>query len=512
MRNPLKGNWRITGDGITCSFDSRKLVVANSSDEAGSLRLPIKTDPKDGWYFAQLDGTITERTAGLLYFVDEYNHILGEASIGSTSLFRLDGCKELALFVRVPEHCAFTFSHLDITRSWRTRKDAVTSFFNKTLRSRIAVVVPTYPSVENRYLCAFVHARVKAYRDAGVLVDVICAADYKRYSSYEYEGVRVLRIPIDELGHTLARKAYDAVLLHFFDELHAAMLDNAGLGKTQLFLWSHNPETRYWEWPLFTTPYFTDLPELTDEQKRLFAQRDAIIKEFNEKPNVSWIFISEAQKKRAEELIGISFNRVHVIANLVDEQRFPYTPKDPALRTKVFCIRKFDNIATYAIDLDVAAVLELSKRPIFNEMEFDFFGDGPLFDTLLEPLRHFENVHTHKRFLAHDEIAQQHAIHGIGLFASRFDSQGVSMCEAAMSGLAVVGSDIDAANIFLPNDLGLLCEVENPTAYADAIERLATDPDYFSQCSAACHKKVFSLCRREMTIDKEIALLKNVTA
>lgn len=509
MRNPLKGNWHITGDGITCSFNSGKLVVANSSDDAGFMRLSLKSSPRDGWYYANLDGTVIERTAGPLYFVNENNHILGDASIGSTSLFRLDDCKELALFVRVPEHCTFAFSNLNITRPWRSQKSAARSFLNETLHSHVAVVVPTYPSIENRYLCAFVHARVKAYRDAGVQVDVICARDSKGYSAYEYEGVHVLRIPIDELGHTLARKAYDAVLLHFFDESHAAVLDGVGLGRTQLLLWSHNPETRYWEWPLFTTPYFTEPPELTDEQKRLFAQKDAIIKAFNEKPNVSWVFISEAQKKRAEELIGISFNRVHVIANLVDEQRFPYTPKDPALRTKVFCVRKFDNIATYAIDLDVAAVLELSKRPIFNEMEFNFFGDGPLFDTLLEPLRHFENVHTHKRFLTHDEIAQQHAVHGIGLFASRFDSQGVSMCEAAMSGLAVVGSDIDAANIFLPNDLGLLCEVENPTAYADAIEGLATNPDYFSQCSAACHEKVFSLCRREMTIDKEIALLKN---
>ncbi|MBO4352936.1 MAG: glycosyltransferase family 4 protein [Eggerthellaceae bacterium] len=340
-------------------------------------------------------------------------------------------------------------------------------------------------------------------------MDVICARNSDGYGAYEYENVRVLRIPITELGHVLVREAYDAVLLHFFDEVYAAALDGVGLGKTRLFLWSHNPETRYWEWPLFTTPYFTEPPELTEDQRRLFEQKDAFVKIFNNKPNVSWIFISEAQKKRAEELIGISFNRSHVIANLVDEQRFPYAPKDPALRTKVFCVRKFDNIATYAVDLDVAAVLELSKRPVFGQMEFDFFGDGPLFDTLLEPIRHLENVRVHKRFLSHDEIAQQHATHGIGLFATRFDSQGVSMCEAAMSGLAVVSSDIDAANIFLPNDLGLLCETENPAAYADAIERLATDPDYFARCSAACHEKVFSLCRREMTIDKEIALLQN---
>ena len=509
MKNYLKGNWIVAGDDITCTHTPDGLAITNSGDEAGFARLPLKAHPSDGWYRAQLEGAISERTAGPLYFVNEENHILGDASIGSTALFHLGNCKELALYIQVPAYCSFTFSNLSIARTRKPGRITIATFCDETLHSRIAVVVPAYPSLENKYLCAFVHARVKAYRDASVQVDVICARNDKGYGAYEYEGVRVLRMPIDDLGHVLARKSYDTVLLHFFDETHAKTIDGQGLGKTQFFLWSHNPETRYWEWPLFTTPYFTEPAELTAEQKQLFTQRDTIIKTFNAKPNVSWIFISEAQKNRAEELIGISFEPSHVIPNLVDDKRFPYSPKDPALRTKVICIRKFDNIATYAIDLDVAAILELSKRTVFNQMEFDFFGDGPLFDTLLEPIRHFKNVHTHKRFLTHEEIAQQHATHGIGLFATRFDSQGVSMCEAAMSGLAIVSSDIDATNIFLPNGLGLLCETENPIAYADALERLATDPDYFEKCSIACHEKVYSLCRREATIDIEIALLRS---
>lgn len=507
MKNILDGNWVITGEAISCRYESQGLVVSNPGNEAGSIRLTAKRKPRAGWYTAQLSGSIEERTAGPLYFVDEFNHIMGNASIGSSALFQVGECLELALYVSVPPQCSFTLSRLDLKPAPCWQKSPLRNYCDQILTSKAAVIVPTYPSLENKYLCAFVHSRVKAYQDAGVSVDVICAHNTHGYSAYEYEGVKVLRMPISNLGRLLSKKAYDTVFLHFFDEVFAEQIDGNGLGKTQFVLWSHNPETRYWEWPAFTTPYFTEPIELTDEQKRLFAHRDAILKRFNEKPNVSWVFISQLQKERAEELVGITFNRAHVIPNLVDEERFPFKIKDSAARSRVFCVRKYDNVATYAIDIDVAAVVELSKRDVFSQLEFDFFGDGPLFDDLLAPIAGFDNVHLHRQFLTHDELSEQHATHGIGLFATRFDSQGVSMCEAAASGLAVVSSDIDAANYFLPNDLGLLCPVEDASAYADAIERLATDSDYFEKCSKACHEKVYALCNREMTIDKEIALL-----
>ncbi|MEG0454542.1 MAG: glycosyltransferase, partial [Bacteroides sp.] len=127
------------------------------------------------------------------------------------------------------------------------------------------------------------------------------------------------------------------------------------------------------------------------------------------------------------------------------------------------------------------------------------------------PLRAFENVHLHQHFLSRSEVAQIHREHGVALFATRFDSQGVSMGEAAMSGLAVISSDIDAARCFLPTDQGLLCEVENPVAYADAIERLYCNPECFLLASRSCRDKMYRLCRREETVDREIELIQKVS-
>ena len=312
-------------------------------------------------------------------------------------------------------------------------------------------------------------------------------------------------MPIDQLSQVLARRSYKVVCSHFFDERYAEQFDAAGLDSTPLLIWTHNPETRYWETPKFATPYFSEPIELTDEQRERFELLDGIIKRYNQKANVRWVFISQAQLAAAQKDIGITFNRASVIPNIVDENLFAYDKdKDPELRKRIYTVRKFEDVATYAIDLDVACIVELSKRDFFDELEFDIYGDGPMFDELTQPVAGFANVHLHPHFLTHEQIAQVHREHGIALFATRFDSQGVSMGEAAMSGLAVVSSDIDAARCFLPTDQGLLCEVENPVAYADAIERLYRDPAYFKKACKACHKKVSDLCRRAKTVNLEI--------
>ncbi|MBQ8974988.1 MAG: glycosyltransferase, partial [Oscillospiraceae bacterium] len=106
-----------------------------------------------------------------------------------------------------------------------------------------------------------------------------------------------------------------------------------------------------------------------------------------------------------------------------------------------------------------------------------------------------------------DEISAIHRENGIALFATRYDAQGVSMCEAAMSGLAVVSSTNEAIAEFIPDE-GTLCPTEDYVKYADAIERLYNDPEYFSKLSSDCNKKVNTLCCFEQTIAKEIEMIK----
>lgn len=374
---------------------------------------------------------------------------------------------------------------------------------------KLAVVVPNYPSANDMYLCAFIHSRVKAYMQAGINVDVLWVwDDCIDYEQYEVEGVSVTKMVPATLERHLAENDYSACFLHFFDLRYEQVVTSPRLSGVKFFLWAHNPETRYWDWPLFVTPYFSKPPELTPAQIEEFEERDWTIKALNKQENVAWVFVSEALKTRSEELIGITFKRAYVIPNLVDETVFADSKRKGKIRRSVVVVRPFKNCDTYAIDIDVAAIVELSKRRCFRHMTFDIYGSGPMFDILTEPVKRFENVHLHETFLTQEQLKEVFATRGIALFATRFDSQGVAMCEAAMAGMPVVSSDIDAANYFLPNDRGLLCEVENPVAYADAIEKLVKNPFYYSDCAAACRKKVFDRCSRAMTVEKEIDLFR----
>ena len=59
---------------------------------------------------------------------------------------------------------------------------------------------------------------------------------------------------------------------------------------------------------------------------------------------------------------------------------------------------------------------------------------------------------------------------------------------------------------FLPNDIGLLAETENYVQYADIIEKMYDDPEFFQKCSEQCHKKVAEKCSFSKTVKKEIEL------
>ena len=481
------------------------LVIENAGDQPETLRAVI--DGACPAHVRKVSFCVESRCAegNVLHLVNEYNYIQGEVLPNSTAYIDVSDCAECALLIKIAPNSKLTVTKIEAPKaSERERLD----YLRARLKGEVAIVVPAYPSMANKYPCAFVHARVLAYQQAGIKCDVICSFDsYENLCSYLFEGVSVVRLPLSELADSLCLGGYQKVLAHFFDERYASIFEDDRLSDAHFFLWSHNPETRYWDWPLFTGRYFEQPSEITDEQRRLFSKRDETIRRFNERENVSWVFVSDALKARSEELIGIRFNRAHVIPNIVDEQMFPFREKDSELRKMVFIARKFENVSTYALDIDMQCIVELSKRQFFSELEFNVYGTGSFYDQLVEPVRHFPNVRLHKRFLSREEMARVHGEHGIALFATRFDSQGVAMGEAAMSGLAVVSSQIDAAQYFLPNDCGLLAEVENPVAYADVIERLYSDPDHFTDCARRCHEKVYALCRREETIGREIELI-----
>jgi UDP-galactopyranose mutase len=503
----LSMKWKKPEPGIVLRQTEGGLTITNESESPFYVTTK-KSILVDGKYcHVRYKGQSLKGNSATFYLTDSSFGALGESGLGSDGIYDFQGFEEEILpLINILPHTEVLIEQLAIEFfDEQAEKD---DFLLDACVNDVLVIMPEYPSLESRYHGGFIHARVKAYQQAGLNFDVVCCWHRKSYTLSSFEGIDVLRVSFSGLRSLLQNRHYRKILVHFVDEEYMRVFDSLALRSTELFFWIHGPETLYWDWPLFTCKYFQKPAPLDESQVAQFERNDVLFKHYNEKENVTFVFVSDWIKKRSEELIGISFKQAQVIPNIVDEATFVFEEKDPDLRKKVFFIRRFDNVDKYAIDINVKCILELSERPCFGDLEFNIYGSGEFYEELIAPIRDFSNVHLHPWFLTHDEIAAVHRSNGIALFATRYDAQGVSMCEAALSGLAVVSSENEAIKQFLPTDQRLLAETEDPVAYADIIEGLYNDPERFSACSRACHEKAYETCGRDKTIQKEIELVR----
>lgn len=381
---------------------------------------------------------------------------------------------------------------------------------SKKFNGDILLICPGYPSYENKYRCAFIHSRMQAYKKEGLNVDLaVVNENYINKSALtEFENIKIVSTGYNDVRKILQNKKYDKILVHFFDEKYAQILDATDLTKTDVILYSHGSDTLYRAWDRLNAKYFENETEIPDVIKNNFEFKDELIKRYNEKSNVKFVFVSKWAKNLSEELIGIKYKNAYVVPCNIDDSIFKYNKKDSKLRKKIFIIRKYDNLNTYSIDISVKIILELSKRKIFDDLEFSFYGDGEYHETLLSPLKKFSNVHIYKKFLSHKEIAKVHSENGIGLFPTRFDTQAVSSCEAAMSGNVVITSNGVGTAEYIDPKLGTYCETENIKQYADLIEKLYSDEKLFAELSEKMHECVSKACSYANTIGKDLELIK----
>ena len=221
------------------------------------------------------------------------------------------------------------------------------------------------------------------------------------------------------------------------------------------------------------------------------------------------IFVSEyfAQEVMEDTEIEIPAKSYEIIHNPINTTIFNYVEKPDSQRVKILTIRPFAS-RKYANDLTAEAILYLSKKEIFKELDFLIVGDGKLFDEILEPLRKFENVTIQRGFLSHSEIADLHKEYGVFLSPTRMDSQGVSRDEAMSSGLVAITTNVTAIPEFVDENSGILVPGEDYKAMAKAIENLYHNPEQFQSLSQSAAKRVRMQTDSEIIIRKELELLK----
>ncbi len=481
--------------------DGRNRIITNNSDSVSFIVVLSNFKTNKDFLKINFSGEIISGMNAVLSVYSFRKENFMDISLNSETFLRAKPGSRYIFVLKIDPNTSVNITSLNIDNL-----DSEESFYNNVKFEDFLVISPSYPSPENKYLSGFVHSRLKAYKKEGIKFTLVCAHEYRGLCKYSYEGIEVLKIPIPDLRRILLRNRFKKIAIHFFDEKYASVLDGSYIKEAQIYLWVHGPETLYWDWQYFTTPYFSRTSELSDEQVRRFRKNDTMIEKYNNLDNVTWVFVSEWIKTRSEELINIKFKKFEVIPNFIDEKVFIYEEKDSELRKEIFFLRRYDNINKYAVDINVRTILELSKRDFFKELKFNVYGKGEIYDELLNPIKNFKNVNLNKRFLNHEEISEIHKKNGVGFFPTRYDAQGVSMCEAAMSGLAIISSDIGAIREFIPNIQGNLVEVEDYKGYADTIEKLYKNPELFKQLSEQCHKRLSEKCSFAETVNKEIKM------
>ncbi|WP_409523340.1 glycosyltransferase [Nitrincola sp. MINF-07-Sa-05] len=369
-------------------------------------------------------------------------------------------------------------------------------------RSDVLLVTNHYPSYDDLYRNGFVHSRVKAYKERGVEVDVFRFRKDQAVSWHEFQNVDVITGSPSALSRILESGKYRHVLVHFLD---AEMWDVLGgfIDEIKMTVWVHGAEVQPW-WRReynYTNKKDLELAKIQSAKRLGFWQ-----KLLDTMPtHLSLVFVSQYFADEVMEDIGFRLpeNQYKIIHNPVDTDLFFYIEKTPEQRKRILSIRPYAS-RKYANDLSVNAVLELSKEPFFNDLEFRFIGDGALFDETLLPLRKFSNVTIERGFLAQTDIAKLHKEYGVFLCPTRMDAQGVSKDEAMSSGLVVVTNGVTAIPEFLDNNCGVLAEGEDFLGIADGIKRLYLSEAYFKKLSIDSSKRARKQVGKELIIKKEL--------
>ncbi|ALS25943.1 family 1 glycosyl transferase [Paenibacillus sp. 32O-W] len=376
-------------------------------------------------------------------------------------------------------------------------------------KSNALLITDNYPEYQDLYRYAFIHSRLCEYKNRGQIVDVFrCNDRYSRGYS-EFGGIDITTGYYEEINNVLMLGNYDTILIHFLTESIWNGIKNIVKGK-RIIVWVHGSEIQPWWRRAFNYSSEQELKKAKEEsEKRMVFWRNIFNMAVNgDCFNFHFVFVSNYFANEVFDDIGFNLpeNYYSVIHNYINSDLFRYKKKNVEARKKILSIRPFTS-ATYANDLTVKAILELSSEPIFKDLEFRIIGKGELFKTTVKPLKKFKNVHLEEKFLRQEEIAELHKEYGVFLVPTRMDSQGVSRDEAMSSGLVPITNSVAAIPEFVDYNCGMLVDPEDYKGLADSIKKLYYDPDLFLLLSEKAALRVRSQSGIDQTIQKEVSLI-----
>lgn len=370
--------------------------------------------------------------------------------------------------------------------------------------SRVLTITNNYPSYEDLYKNAFVHTRVKAYKEHGERTDVFQFKSGMGIEYNEFQGVDVTIGGQEVLRELITYKQYDTYFVHFLTPEMWAEIKRIS-SNSKLVIWIHGADVQPWWRREFNYPTEDSKTRASVETQKKMAFWKSVFD--TDTLDLHFVFVSKyfAQEVFEDYDLKLDENKYSVIHNPIDTSLFDYNKKDASQRKKILSIRPYAS-KVYANDLTVKAILLLKEKSFFSELEFLIVGDGPLFDETLAPIKDLKNVKIERRFLQQQQIAEMHKSYGIFLCPTRYDTHGVSRDEAMASGLVPLTNKVAAVPEFTCKETAFAVEPESAEQLAMAIEELFFDESLFQTMSESAANRVRKSTGKGIVLKKELSL------
>jgi len=386
-------------------------------------------------------------------------------------------------------------------------KDRVKNTAMMTLDTDCAIICGAYPGGNRAYGGQFIKSRMDYYYKNGFTPTIIEASTQTReLIRHKVDGVDVLRVNVAGLQKVLRLSKFRSLGVHSI-ERPVWNIIKQDVDKVPLFVWVHGFEARAWEELAFNFSE-DELETLRPRLENANAERRQTMAEVMAHENAQVIYVSNFMKSIAEEFAESTAVNTHVIPNPVDPQVFPLSEKTAELRKSILWLRSF-SANNYASDISRDVLLGLSEKSWFPELKVTVIGQGKYFEEMTEPLRQFSNISIHEDTVDREQMRKLFHSHGVKLVPSRWDSQGLTACEAMHSGLVPLTSSVGGLREYTDTESAVIAELDDAQALIDGYVDLYENPDKYLKMSAAAHEKAAKTCGPVNTTDREIALIKN---
>jgi len=297
---------------------------------------------------------------------------------------------------------------------------------------KILVLSQDYPSMDKPYAMSYVHSRNIEYQKHRHQVKVI---NFASNAIYQYDSLEVYPFKEELLEWA------DIIISHAPNlKNHVRALQKIQNKKIIFFFHGHEVLHQYGDYP---APFSWKRENLSkklfikmyDHLKMIILKR--FLRKIATKNSVGCVFVSEWMQRQFVKNIQIDpqiLGRSKIIPNACNsvflDLNYEFDSKNTLADS--ITIRPLDD-SKYAVDLVVQAAI---NNP---EKKFHIYGKGNYFQINEKP----QNVTVINQFIQQKDIPELLNKYQFAMMPTRYDAQGVMVCEMATYGIPVITTDFE---------------------------------------------------------------------